>query len=259
MSFLGFLKKLILFILIVAIAIPLRYGSTNHKYVLIRVLHSILSLKHSLVPDQTRPTLSANYRAFENLFRLRLVPNSDPLADPLPFIKNMRLELKFDTIIPKLSHCQVNKEIFEHDGHVVDAYWVDHRQENVQKKSDKILLYLHGGEYIAGDIHGKLFNIFIQKRFFYIFIGYSGFQCHLSQLFNLSVLHVEYRLCPEHPLPVAVEDSVAVYRALLRQNISPSQLFIMGDSAGGGLALLTVQAIITHQLPVTRGVIALSP
>jgi monoterpene epsilon-lactone hydrolase len=70
---------------------------------------------------------------------------------------------------------------------------------------------------------------------------------------------LEYRLSPEHILPAPVEDSVAIYRALLRRNISPSQLFIMGDSAGGGLTLLTTQAIINQQLPVPRGVIALSP
>jgi monoterpene epsilon-lactone hydrolase len=93
----------------------------------------------------------------------------------------------------------------------------------------------------------------------YIFIGYSGIECHLSKLFNMSVLHVEYRLSPEHPLPTAVEDTVAVYHALFRKNISSTQLFIMGDSAGGGLALLTVQAIINRQLPVPQGVIALSP
>jgi hypothetical protein len=66
-------------------------------------------------------------------------PKVDPLADPLPFIKETRSNLKFHTIVPKPSHCQVNKEIFEHDGHTVDAYWIDHRQENLQKKSDKIL------------------------------------------------------------------------------------------------------------------------
>ncbi len=33
----------------------------------------------------------------------------------------------------------------------------------------------------------------------------------------------------------------------------------MGDSAGGGLSLLTVQALLARQLPVPAGVIALSP
>jgi monoterpene epsilon-lactone hydrolase len=90
-------------------------------------------------------------------------------------------------------------------------------------------------------------------------IGYSGFECHISQLFNLSVLHIEYRLCPEHPVPAAVEDGVALYHALLNENISSSQLLFMGDSAGGGLSLLTIQALMAHQLPLPRGVIVLSP
>ena len=106
------------------------------------------------------------------------------------------------------------------------------------------------------------YSIFISavyKRLFSIFIAYSRLECHLSQLFNITILRVEYRLCPEHLLPAAVEDTVAIYRALLREHISPSQMMIMGDSAGGGLSLLTIQALIAHQLPVPRGVIVLSP
>jgi acetyl esterase/lipase len=34
---------------------------------------------------------------------------------------------------------------------------------------------------------------------------------------------------------------------------------MMGDSAGGGLSLLTIQSLITHQLPVPRSVIVFSP
>ncbi len=60
-------------------------------------------------------------------------------------------------------------------------------------------------------------------------------------------------------MPAAVEDTVTVYRALLQNNISPTQLMFMGDSAGGGLSLLTIQALISQKLPIPRGVIVLSP
>jgi acetyl esterase/lipase len=95
--------------------------------------------------------------------------------------------------------------------------------------------------------------------FFSVLTGYSGIECHLSQLLNISILHVEYRLSPEHSFPAAVDDTIAVYRTLLRNNIPPSQLIFMGDSAGGGLALLTIQALPAHELPIPRGVIAISP
>jgi acetyl esterase/lipase len=94
---------------------------------------------------------------------------------------------------------------------------------------------------------------------FLILIGYGGIECHLSQLFNMSILHVEYRHTPEHSYPAAIDDTIAVYRALLQNNIPPSQLLFMGDSAGGGLALLTVQALLARELPVPRGVITISP
>ena len=91
------------------------------------------------------------------------------------------------------------------------------------------------------------------------FLEYGGVECHLSRLFNLTILHVEYRLSPEYPLPSAVVDAVTVYRALLQNNISPSQLILMGDSAGGSLSLLTTQALIARQIPAPRGVIVISP
>ncbi|CAF2716497.1 unnamed protein product [Rotaria sp. Silwood2] len=238
----GFLKKLTLFILIVTIAIPLYYGSTNVQHLRIRLLHSMLSIKHSLLPDQARPTLSADYRAFEEIILMTPLAELDPLADLATIIKDLRASFTMGTTIPKPSQCQINKEVFEHDGHTVDTYWINYNTKNFQRKSERILLFFHGGGYMLGDIH-----------------GYSGFECHLSHLFNVTILHLEYRLCPEHPLPAAVDDAVSLYHALLRDHISPSQLLFMGDSAGGGLSLLAVQAVIARQLPVPRGVIVLSP
>ena len=98
-----------------------------------------------------------------------------------------------------------------------------------------------------------------RQRSFSIDTGYSGIECHLSELFNVTILHLEYRLSPEHPFPAAVDDTIVVYRTLLRHNLSPSQLIFMGDSAGGGLALLTIQALLTQKIPIPCGVIVISP
>jgi hypothetical protein len=66
-AFFGILKRLPIFALILAIAISIRYGSTNREYLGVRLLHSILSFKHCLLSDRARPTLSADYRAFESI------------------------------------------------------------------------------------------------------------------------------------------------------------------------------------------------
>ncbi|CAF1233182.1 unnamed protein product [Didymodactylos carnosus] len=214
------------------------------------------------MPDYARPTLSADYRAFEEIMRMTPLAQLDPTADILTIIKELRLAFTMGTTVPKPSQCQLNKEVFEHDGHSVDAYWIDYHQNNFQKNSDKIVLYFHGGGYMLGDIHSKSYLLCSDRRsicFLNIFTGYSGFECHLSRLFNVTMLHLEYRLCPEHALPAAVDDAVALYNALLHHNISSSQLLFMGDSARGGLSLLTVQALLIRQLPLPRGVIVLSP
>lgn len=75
----------------------------------------------------------------------------------------------------------------------------------------------------------------------------------------MTILHVEYRLVPEHSLSAAIEDAIALYNALLRKNISPSQIIFMGDSAGGGLALLTIQTLLARRLPTPQGLVLLSP
>lgn len=90
-------------------------------------------------------------------------------------------------------------------------------------------------------------------------IGHGGIECHLSAQFNTTILHVEYRLSPEHSLLAAIDDALALYNSLLRNKISPSQIIFMGDSAGGGLALLTIQTLLARQIPIPQGIVLLSP
>lgn len=156
-SLFGLFKKLIIFSVIVAIAIPLYYGSTNHQYIRLRLSHSMLSLKHAVIPDQDRPTLSADYRAFEEIMSMVPLAELDPTADLLTIMKELRLTFTMGTTVPKPSQCKINKEVFQHDGHTVDAYWIENHQNIFQRHVDRIIIYFHGGGYMLGDIHGKLY------------------------------------------------------------------------------------------------------
>jgi acetyl esterase/lipase len=107
------------------------------------------------VADPTRPTLSADYRAFEYILRVRPITDHDPLSDPITVIKKVRSTASMGNVIPKPSHCQVHREIFHHDGHDVDAYWVNYTTESFQRESDKLIIFLHGGGYVLGDVHSE--------------------------------------------------------------------------------------------------------
>jgi acetyl esterase/lipase len=93
---------------------------------------------------------------------MKPISKLDQLTDPVILVKNLRSKFVMNTIIPKPSQCQINKEIFEYDGHSVDTYWIDYPTRKFQTKSDKLLLYFHGGAYLVGDIHSKLFGILRQ-------------------------------------------------------------------------------------------------
>ena len=104
------------------------------------------------------------------------------------------------------------------------------------------VLYLHGGGYVAGSPD-----------------SHKAIPSHLARFANAHVVVPDYRLAPEHPCPAAIEDAVAVYQALLDSGVSPTSLTLMGDSAGGGLALATLQALKAAGTPLPCATILFSP
>jgi len=106
---------------------------------------------------------------------------------------------------------------------------------------DRVLQYVHGGGYVLGSLD-----------------GYRKFTGHLANAIGCRVLSVDYRLAPEDPHPAAVDDSSAVYRALL-DDFDPSHLAISGDSAGGGLTVATIVKLRDDGTPQPAGAVPLSP
>lgn len=68
-----------------------------------------------------------------------------------------------------------------------------------------------------------------------------------------------YRLAPETRFPGALYDSVQCYLYLIHNcGIDPSNVIMMGDSAGGGLCMALLLYLRDHHLPLPRGAILLS-
>ncbi|MEC7735319.1 MAG: alpha/beta hydrolase [Pseudomonadota bacterium] len=116
------------------------------------------------------------------------------------------------------------------------------RLENKEIQSNKTLLYLHGGGYVAcgPETHGALIT-------------------ELSLLSKSHVLFPIYRLAPENPFPAAIEDAISSYQYLLEEGINPKDIFIAGDSAGGGLTMALLQKIKEKNLPNPSCAIVISP
>jgi epsilon-lactone hydrolase len=103
-------------------------------------------------------------------------------------------------------------------------------------------IYFHGGGYLytrAGDALGAI--------------------AAMAKRCCLQVAAPDYRRAPEFPFPAAVDDAVAVYRALLDDGVLSADIVFAGDSAGGGLALACMLAARRSGLPPPAAGILFSP
>jgi len=120
----------------------------------------------------------------------------------------------------------------------VHCEWVT-REES---RTDKVILYIHGGSWAFGDLQTA-----------------RPVGVLLAEATNSSVLVVDYRLSPEHPYPAGLDDCADVYRQLLRNGISPERLAVFGDSAGGNLALCLLHQLREEDTSLPSAVACASP
>src|SRR5580692_8171090 len=86
------------------------------------------------------------------------------------------------------------------------------------------VLYLHGGVFVYGTAH-----------------AYRHFAGRIAARSGAPVFVADYRRAPEEPFPAALDDTVAAYRGLAARH-DARNIAVVGDSAGGGLALSLLQS-----------------
>lgn len=110
-----------------------------------------------------------------------------------------------------------------------------------ESRANKVLLYFHGG--------GFIFNFTPHHR---------DYISRLAKAGQIKAFSLDYSLAPEHPYPVALNEALQAYKWLL-QTYQPSDIAIMGDSAGGAMALSLLQMIKRDKLPMPACAIAIAP
>ena len=111
------------------------------------------------------------------------------------------------------------------------------------QSSDAIVLYLHGGGWVLGDIE-----------------GFDDFCRRFSAASGLILASLEYRLAPEHPFPAALDDSIEALSWIGEHanalGADPKKIVVMGSSAGGNLAaVLAATEGIGQDSPIVHQVL----
>jgi monoterpene epsilon-lactone hydrolase len=130
----------------------------------------------------------------------------------------------------------IRREAVSCDG--VAAEWIS----VPETRPERALLCLHGGSFA-----------------FRFPNTHAAFAARLCKKLGARALIPDYRLAPEHPFPAGPDDCRAAYRWLLASGAEPRQVVLIGDSAGGNLALVTLHRALGDGMPLPACAVLLSP
>lgn len=99
-----------------------------------------------------------------------------------------------------------------------------------------VLLCIHGGGWAFGNVD-----------------SHDVATRALARSAKVEVISVDYRLAPEHPHTVVLQDCMAVYSALVGGVVPASEIVLAGDSAGAHLCVLMMLAMPAINLPMPAG------
>ncbi len=122
-----------------------------------------------------------------------------------------------------------------------DALWISNRPGSHPPAPGKVILYLHGGGFIAGSPR-----------------THTAMLARLSRLARVEVCAPWWRLAPEHPFPAGLDDATSAFHALMDRGYAAKDIILGGDSAGGNL-VLSLLASLTQQGHTPCATFALSP
>ena len=106
----------------------------------------------------------------------------------------------------------------------------------------RAILYVHGGGFYSGSLR-----------------THRAIAGALAKAASADVLLIDYRLAPDNPYPAQVDDTVTAYRWLLDSGYENNNIVLVGESAGGNLAIEATLRQMRVRGPLPAAVVAMSP
>ena len=119
--------------------------------------------------------------------------------------------------------------------------------ERANKDSNSpVIVYYRGGGWVIGDLD-----------------TYDESAAAIARKANAIVVSVDYPMAPEHKFPAAHDEAFQAYKYVVRHarewGGNPARVALVGESAGGNLAVATAMAARDQRMTVPVAVIAIYP
>lgn len=133
-----------------------------------------------------------------------------------------------------------------------EGYWVCrgsiHDTQGLPSRSNVTVLWIHGGAYISRSALAGLVPLLRIA------------ELAAEQKLSINIFTLEYSLAPEAKFPTQLNEATAAYEYLIEvEKIDPNSIIVLGESAGGHLALSLSYKLLQKGLPRPGKVCLLYP
>ncbi len=104
-----------------------------------------------------------------------------------------------------------------------------------------VLVYLHGGSYNAGAF---------KEQWQYL--------AEISEKTRMAALLIDYKLAPQNPFPAGLDDVLIILETLSAIGDLPEKWFLLGDSAGAGLAAAAFYELRDAEISLPKKIILMA-
>ena len=185
--------------------------------------------------DKSMNTLKKNKEQEQNQNLMKLIKRVHSVVENTDIEKHRQSQDYFGALLGSskdMDICPVEVE-------GMHCEWVRTNRVHMKKY---VILYCHGGGYSTGScIYARTLTT------------------KLAASTSMDVFCFDYRLAPEFPYPAAMEDAMKAWNYLMLLGYGSRDVIVMGDSAGGNMALSLVVKLKEQERLMPRGIVLLSP
>ena len=218
-------------------------------HVAFNVIRAILRSTHGLTIEDFQRISGAEAKVHSNALIIGVSISEQSADENVAIIKQAIRQLGDISDLPPFNTSELPAEWIAPNLNSIDNKQATYEDVCNACTSSKVILYFQGGAYI---VNSK---------------GHRPMLRRISKYTNSRLISVSYRLAPQNQFPHALLDALQAYEYLLHppsgsihEAVDPSDIYVAGDSAGGGLALALLLTLQTQsKYPLPGGLILLSP
>jgi epsilon-lactone hydrolase len=143
---------------------------------------------------------------------------------------------KLMSSVPEPSRVQVKH--VDADGVAGDMMWPARLHHPIGTRA---ILFIHGGGFYSGSSQ-----------------THRAIAGSLAKAASADVFLIDYRLMPDYVYPAQIDDALTAYRWLLQSGYKSENIVIVGDAAGGNIAIEATLRQMRARRPLPAAVVAMS-